>query len=273
MQNNIRRDFQCLANTTALHIQEVGVCRLDHHWCGTEIRTPYSKFYYITGGEGFIRLHRSPETPVRLQPGWLYLLPSGLSYDFFCRGQLEKIYFHLNVFLSSGLDLFFGIDQILRLPLSRTRAAELRQLAESNDPADRFRLLGQLYEDVGQFSRLAQVQDKADRQYSPMTEQLFALLSAAPGGMTNAELAAQLSMPESTLSKRFRAETGMSIGAYRQLLTMNRARLLLALGEKSLRQIAEELGFCDQFYFSRWFRERENMSPSRYRKLYLQRDS
>lgn len=268
MEINIRRDFQRLANTTALHIQEAGVCSLGTQWRGTSVCDPFSRFYYVTGGEGTLRLHGAAASVCRLEPGYLYLLPSGLSYDYFCEDRLEKIYFHVNVFLSSGLDLFFGIDRIFRLPLSRTRAAELRQLAESGDPADRFRLLGQLYEDVGQFSRLAQVQEKADRRYAPMTEQLFALLSAGPCSMTNAELAARLSIPESTLSKRFRQETGMSIGAYRQLLTMNRARLLLALGEKPLRQIAEELGFCDQFYFSRWFKERETMTPSQYRRLY-----
>ena len=33
-------------------------------------------------------------------------------------------------------------------------------------------------------------------------------------------------------------------------------------------EIAEELGYCDQFYFCRYFKERQGMTPSAYRQRY-----
>ena len=62
-------------------------------------------------------------------------------------------------------------------------------------------------------------------------------------------LADRLHVSESTLSKRFRAETGMSPGVYLEQLVIQKACRLLIEEDKSMAQIAEELDFSDQFYF------------------------
>ena len=41
-----------------------------------------------------------------LRPGYVYLIPNGLSYDYFCEDRLEKAYFHINVLLQDRLELF-----------------------------------------------------------------------------------------------------------------------------------------------------------------------
>jgi AraC-like DNA-binding protein len=61
----------------------------------------------------------------------------------------------------------------------------------------------------------------------------------------------------------------MSIGDYRELLIMNRARQLLAMGKLSIGEIAEKLGFSDRFYFSKYFKKRQGITPSAYKSHYV----
>ncbi|NOS68584.1 MAG: helix-turn-helix domain-containing protein [Verrucomicrobia bacterium] len=51
---------------------------------------------------------------------------------------------------------------------------------------------------------------------------------------------------------------------------MQRAVQLLNATELSIKQISDQLGFSDQFYFSRAFRKMHNHSPSEHRRRYSQ---
>ena len=55
------------------------------------------------------------------------------------------------------------------------------------------------------------------------------------------------------------------LDCYLDSMLMQRARELL-LTDQSIAEIAEQLDFCDQFYFSRFFRQRQGETPSRYRR-------
>jgi AraC-like DNA-binding protein len=121
---------------------------------------------------------------------------------------------------------------------------------------------------VAAFIKEAGVAEKVNRQYSDMVTKLFVILPGMKISVSVQEIAKMMSASESTLAKHFKKETGMSIGRYRERLIMDRARQLLAMGKLSLGEIAEELGFCDQFYFCKYFKHRQGMTPSAYRVYY-----
>jgi AraC-like DNA-binding protein len=56
---------------------------------------------------------------------------------------------------------------------------------------------------------------------------------------------------------------------YVKMLRLNEARHQLARSSKSIAQIADSIGYPDQFHFSRIFKTTFNMSPSEYRKEHL----
>ena len=118
------------------------------------------------------------------------------------------------------------------------------------------------------FIKEAGVAEKVNRQYSDMVTKLFAILPGMKISVSIREIAALLNSSESTLSKHFKKETGMSIGRYREQLVMDRARQLLAMGGLSVGEIAEQLGFGDQFYFCKYFKQRQGMTPSAYKVNY-----
>jgi AraC-like DNA-binding protein len=69
------------------------------------------------------------------------------------------------------------------------------------------------------------------------------------------------------LRKRFKTETGMSPGSYFAQLKLARVKERLAHGKESVSAIAREEGFEDPYYFSRWFKKKERLSPSAYATL------
>ena len=94
------------------------------------------------------------------------------------------------------------------------------------------------------------------------------LLTQQPVSARNTvrSLAERLHVSESTLSKRFKQETGMTAGAYLEQVLMRKACQLLLATDYSLSRIAEELDFTDQFYFSRSFKHYTGVPPSVYRR-------
>ena len=78
-----------------------------------------------------------------------------------------------------------------------------------------------------------------------------------------------LFISKSKLRKDFKKETGISIGKYIDDMVFFKAKRLLSKGYFSINDISQKLGFCDQFYFSRRFKERFGDPPSEYRKKIL----
>lgn len=80
-----------------------------------------------------------------------------------------------------------------------------------------------------------------------------------------AELAAMVGVSASHLSARFRSATGGGVLAYQTSLRMARARQLLDTTTAPIGEIAQEVGYDDQLYFSRHFRKLHEASPTEYR--------
>lgn len=88
------------------------------------------------------------------------------------------------------------------------------------------------------------------------------------GSLNLDELAAQFKLSRFHFAKTYRALTGHApIQDFIQL-KMAQACRLLDQGGLEVRQIAEQLGYDDPYYFSRLFRKVVGMAPSHYRALH-----
>jgi AraC-like DNA-binding protein len=83
--------------------------------------------------------------------------------------------------------------------------------------------------------------------------------------LTLDEIARHLGVSCSTLSHRYRAETGEAPMQALKRLRMNLAKVLLAKGYQ-LKEVAHQVGLCDEFYLSKSFKQLEGMSPRAYRE-------
>jgi AraC family transcriptional regulator of arabinose operon len=77
-----------------------------------------------------------------------------------------------------------------------------------------------------------------------------------------AEVARSLGVAYPTFRRRFREAMGVSPGAYRVRRRLEQARYLLL--DKSVKEVAAELGYSDPFTFSAQFKGHFGLSPQRF---------
>lgn len=81
------------------------------------------------------------------------------------------------------------------------------------------------------------------------------------------EIADRVGMNRKMLTRHFRKATGQSLNEYRMRVKITNAISLLSVSpETPVRDIAEKLGFYDEYHFSRAFKSVTGKSPSAYRK-------
>ncbi len=82
------------------------------------------------------------------------------------------------------------------------------------------------------------------------------------------EISRRVNYSSSYLYRLFQEELGMSPQQYIVKQKLLRACTLLLESDMTVRAISDSLGFCDQFHFSRRFRQEFRCSPTEYRKNY-----
>lgn len=94
-------------------------------------------------------------------------------------------------------------------------------------------------------------------------------LLGSPGShrwMTPQEVAATVGLSYDNFRKQFTARVGLSPGQFQKRRRIDRACAAIYHGSHGLKQLAEELEFCDVFHFSKAFKQVMGMSPSEFRR-------
>lgn len=78
-------------------------------------------------------------------------------------------------------------------------------------------------------------------------------------------LAKEYGYSQAYLGRLFHRTTGMKFSDYIINVKIERAKSLLRSSEYSIANIAEQLGYCDSCFFTRQFKKKTGLSPSRYR--------
>ncbi|MFD2909023.1 helix-turn-helix domain-containing protein [Flavobacterium ardleyense] len=81
------------------------------------------------------------------------------------------------------------------------------------------------------------------------------------------EYASQLTITPNHLNKIVKNETGKTASQIITEITVLEAKVLLLQTKMTINEISMELGFTDASYFSRFFKNSNNNSPSNYRKM------
>ncbi|MGR0318209.1 helix-turn-helix domain-containing protein [Agromyces sp. ZXT2-3] len=88
--------------------------------------------------------------------------------------------------------------------------------------------------------------------------------------VSTVELADRFGVSDSTLARRFKAATGLTIAAYVAQHRAERAARLLTTTSQSVREIALFVGYDDANYFVKVFRSVYGMTPSAYREAHAE---
>ena len=121
---------------------------------------------------------------------------------------------------------------------------------------------------VNQYASYAGTVDTFQRQQRALERlrPLFEHLEKHFGEPTQVQEAARIcGMSESHFMSFFKRATGQSFMAYLNHCRIERAQALLAMTDKAVSDISQEMGFCDQSYFGTVFRKLVGMTPAAYR--------
>lgn len=83
--------------------------------------------------------------------------------------------------------------------------------------------------------------------------------------ISNAEIAAQFALHPYYLNRIFKKNTGETMHSYLMRARIRLACGMVLAGEKSISEIAQESGFCNQAHFAKVFRAYTGMTPTAYR--------
>lgn len=103
---------------------------------------------------------------------------------------------------------------------------------------------------------------------SENTQKIYSLINyihinfAEP--ITSRQISEYFEINFDSLNRLFKQQTGVTIFHYIKQVRLNHARELLTTTELKLDAISEQTGFCDQYYFSRVFKNEFGISPKKY---------
>ncbi|MEE0839985.1 MAG: AraC family transcriptional regulator [Acutalibacteraceae bacterium] len=89
--------------------------------------------------------------------------------------------------------------------------------------------------------------------------------------LTISKISEDLNIPVPTISKNFNSSMGMTIPSFINWLRASKTADLLASTDKGILEISEEVGFVSLCNLNRSFQAFYEMTPTKYRKLYIEK--
>jgi AraC-like DNA-binding protein len=245
-------------------IIDSGYAKSGSEWKGIVSHLPYSKLYFIISGDPYIVIDK---VKISLKKGFAYLLPMGMSYEFACSTSMEQLYFHIRLFNERGYDLLESCENYIEKPVSSQEIDSLKQIYKSQDLLWALCMNEKIYSWIISLLQSSNLQIK-NKSYSKCVSKAISYIDKNLSIKLDIKKICEIAYTsESNLTKKFKKETGVSIGKYIDNLVLHKAEQLLLKSDMSIAQISEALGFCDQFYFSRKFKTVFKITPSQYRKM------
>ena len=203
-----------------------------------------------------------------LEPGYVYLAPCGIKCGFYGTPSVTKVFFHINLSLKNGGgDAFGDFEHFVRLPRSIEAMQKIKEWYLSDDEYGHLMLKGEIMRTICELFAKAEEKYGLNKNYSRVVLKAISYIrSHLTANLTVAEISEASLCSKSTLASLFRKEVGQSVAKYIDDLLISEAQTMLMYSECSIGVISERLGFCDQFYISRWFVKCFGISPKQYRR-------
>ena len=244
--------FSDMVNKLHLEILDSGYVKGDSQWKGKNICSPYSRLYYIESGRAKLIYGKNE---IIMKPGYVYLVPTGFLFSYTCDEAYTKLFFHFNLTGPDGYDIFENCKTCVSTKISEFDINKLITAYSEASPYDVLEIKREILSRAVSMLPSSVVQSTID--YIQLNLSLK---------LTSTFLAERLFISESTLCKKFRREVGITLGKYIDDLIFFNAEKMLVKSDWSVNRIAKNLGFCDQFYFSRRFKQHYGKTPLQYRK-------
>ena len=254
--------FNSQMNHFKVEIYNSGYAQLDSDWYCRDTAGSMCYLYFIKSGKGKIIYG---DQTILIKPETAYFIPAGITW--YCGAETEicKFFLNLNIFKPNGENLFIDFPSILEIPFSLEKIQEMVEWYLSDQTENWFFLKIRLYEAIAEILRKSNLKSTVTSYHPIILDTIKYIQNNLSLNITLQTLADRSFVSKTFLSSQFKKEIGMSIGQYIDLQVLVRSRIELEQQKLSIAEISNKYGFCDQFYFSRFFKKHVVESPSQYR--------
>lgn len=262
----IERNLRMIA-----HLNQITLELLDHgHFIGSmqwnqfDVMSPFGRIYYMIADHGWLE---TADGRLDLKPGFMYLIPPYTKVNLRTARRIEKFYFHVSLRYANA-EILEGINRCFELPLSDMVLDHILQAYQGGRLPDLLALKGIAYQTLASFishslpdlSPRMLLASEYRRLYAYIDQNLSARLSAK-------KVCKALDRSYETLRRRFRVDHGITLNQYIQGRLIQQASMKLLLTSLTISEIAASMGYDDEFYFSRLFKQKMQYSPREYRRV------
>ena len=220
--------------------------------------------YYVQSGCGIANVNGVEH---EMKPGYMYLLPSGMHYSYYCKDHFRHLFFHLTMDTVIDYD-FLSRAKFTEQYISQDEINRIINLYKSESFLNHLELKTIIYISILSLLSLQTVPITFDVNLS---KDVIATIEYVKKNLsvqlTAKQICENLYVSPNTLLKKFRNEVGTPLGHYIDKLIFFEATNKLTNTSLTIKEISDELGFCDQFYFSQRFKHVVGETPTTYRKL------
>ena len=274
-----------------MHVDAV---QLNKKWNYKNVKSPYYRIYYIEEGEGYISDAR--ET-VKLEAGYLYIIPSFTLCHLKCPGNLSQYFIHFFEDAPDGISLFHHNRIVMKVIASEIDIANFKRILginpgrginRSDNPkiyeksayyqeyqelnnrqtdAIFLETQGILLQLVSRFLNSGSYQQKNTNIIpSKILDAISYIQLHLDKDLTVSQLAKRANQHQDYFSRLFLQSTGERPLAYIHGKRIEKAQYLMITTDLSFTAIAEETGFDNLPYFARIFKKITSLTPGQYRK-------
>jgi AraC-like DNA-binding protein len=180
---------------------------------------------------------------------------------------MSKIYFHVNVLRYNNYDILNGYNKCITLKGKEKEIAEIGRLLKVNSINAVLQVKSHVLSMLSEAIEQEGIELGKIEEYSKSVKKAISLIDKhLNANLRIPDIAEKLYISGSRLQKDFKREVGVPIGKYINDRLMFRAQTMLCDPNILVKEVSDELGFCDQFYFSRKFSQYFNVSPLTYKK-------
>lgn len=264
MVNREFESFNEVINGIRLKVLEHGFLNTGPEWKFLNLSSPFNRLYFVISGSARIK---NDSNDLELKSGNVYLIPLNNTYDYICEEALNKFYIHFRIELVPDYDLFQGCKYCSSTPADMDTVESLIQYAKNGGIGDFIRCKGVILDFIGRLlepfsnniNEQMRLSSKYEQVYKYIRENCYADLRVN-------EIAESLNISLTNLSRSFKNDTGMNLKKLIESKVMQRAQEMLLVTDMPVKEIAYELRFHDEFYFSRFFKKCTGISPHKYRQ-------
>jgi len=247
-------------NRLDLELLTIGQAQVNKQWFGTVISPVYSRLYYIT--DGFFTIRTPDGFQYQLEAGNWYLIPSGYTFDFLCQDSMEHYYFHIKLCDFDGTDLLRSCNKVLSLkPDQPVDTQCITQCITGNNLLHGLRMRESILDILLNFIEKFNIQIHSKDYSQCIYKALIYIKQNLSMKLSIQQIADNIFVSKSTLTKHFQKELHMSVNEYICNIIMAEAERLLINSNISILELSKKLGYTDQLYFSRRLKEKFGMPP------------